>query len=125
MKGWKSYLGLPHAFGADPENGQGADCLIMAFHVLDELRLPHPEFDTNWIELAASGNWKELLRLWNHHTTAVDSPENGDLTIFSNDAGLGLGVAIDGGLLLVHHLRGVCWVPLEHIRPLVFRRFHL
>lgn len=123
MAGWKSYLGLPHAFGADPEDGKGADCLIMVFHVLDQLKLPHPEFDTNWIELAAAGNWKALLTAWNELTIPIDSPEDGDVTLFSNDVGLGLGVAIDGGLLLVHHTRGVCWVPLEYIRPLVFRRF--
>lgn len=124
MSDWKAYLGLPHVFGADPEDGAGADCLVMVFRVLDHLKIAHPDFDKNWIELAAAGNWPSLSKLFYELTEPVPSPEDGAVTLFdSPSTGLGIGVVVDQGLLLVHHHRGVCWTPLEHLRPLSFRRF--
>ena len=26
---WKHWIGLPHEFGADPEDGKACDCLVM------------------------------------------------------------------------------------------------
>lgn len=124
MDGWRSYIGLPHAFGADPRDGVGADCLIVAFAVLDELGMSHPAVDPHWFEMAESGDWEPLKRAWEAETFPVDAPEEGAVTLMDHGAG-GLGVAtvVDSGLLMVHHRRGVRWIPLRLLNDLQYRKF--
>ena len=57
---WKNWIGLPHEFGADPELGKAADCLVMVWHILDEAGIEHPEFDYHWLELAKQERWRQL-----------------------------------------------------------------
>ena len=122
MNGWKSYIGLPHVFGADPENGEGADCLVMVFRVLDELGIAHPAFDPAWVDLARASDWRTLRRLWRAGTEPC-APEDGAMTLFTNPGtGLGIAVVVDAGLLMVTHHRGVSWVPLHQLKPMKYRR---
>ncbi len=124
MTNWRNYLGLPHVFGADPADGQGADCLIMTFNILDALGLPHPAFEQRWLELAKACRWGELLSLWDEATVPLDAPENGAVTLIQNGkAGLGVAIVVDDGVLMVHHRRGVVWIPLQIMKPLTYCRF--
>lgn len=124
MRDWRSYIGLPHLFEADPSDGKGADCLILSMGILDDLGLPHPAIDPHWFDLARRGCWGELETIWRHLTEPVDTPEDGAVTLFKNGpSGLGVGTVIDKGLLLVHHRRGVSWIPLNVLRPFDYRRF--
>lgn len=124
MRDWRRYIGLPHVFGADPENGEGADCLVMVFGVLDAMGVSHPRLNQQWLELAAAGDWPQLQRLWAAGTRPLPAPEDGAVTLIQNGAGgLGVAVVVDGGLLMVHHRRGVIWTPLEALKPLSYCAF--
>lgn len=125
MRNWRSYIGLPHVFGADPADGEGADCLVLVMGVLDDLGIAHPPFDEQWLQLAKRGAWEQLESLWKQGTTALAGPEEGAVTLLRNGpAGLGVAVVIDGGLLMVHHRRGVVWIPLHLLlKPFSYRRF--
>jgi len=124
MRNWRSYIGLPHVFGADPADGRGADCLVLVMGILDDLGLARPALEPRWFSLAQQGAWSQLETLWKNLTLPIDSPENGAVTLIKNGtAGLGVAIVIDGGLLMVHHRRGVVWVPLHLIKPFSYRRF--
>lgn len=124
MQTWRSYIGLPHGFGADPADGQAADCLVMVMRVLDELGQPHPPLNPDWLVFAEQGVWNQLEATWQQITVPVQSPEDGAVTLLHNGpAGLGVAVVIDAGLLMVHHRRGVVWVPLHLLKPFHYRRF--
>lgn len=121
---WKRWIGLPHEFGADPENGQAADCLLMVWHILDAAGIRHPEFNAYWLEMARQKRWTELEAMWNDATILLQQPEEHSVTLFHNGpAGLGVGIVVDSGLLLVHHKRGVRWVPLSYAPKLRFYGF--
>jgi hypothetical protein len=120
---WTSWIGLPHRFGADPEDGEGADCLIMVWKVLDAAGLHHPELDSQWLEMAKARRWVELQALWQAGTEPAEFQQHA-VTLFKNGpAGLGVGVVVDNGLLIVHHRRGVSWVPRSALRPLSYCTF--
>lgn len=124
MRNWRRYIGLPHVFGADPDAGEGADCLRMVFNLLEDLGRPHPPFDTKWLTLAERGYWHELQSIWTTLTAPSDTPEDGTVTLFRNGKhGLGVGIVIDNGLLMVHHKRGVIWAPLNAFKSLEYRHF--
>ena len=124
MRNWRSYIGLPHVFGADPENGEGADCLLLAFGILSDLGVHHPPFESQWLDLAKLGQWEQLNKLWDQGTVPLSGPTEGAVTLLRNGpAGLGVAVVIDNGLLMVHHRRGVTWVPLHLMKPLPYYRF--
>jgi cell wall-associated NlpC family hydrolase len=123
MRDWRSYIGLPYVFGADPAEGSGADCLVLVMGILDDLGLPHPPFDS-WLPLAQKGAWPQLELIWRKNTEPLEQAQPGAVTLLKNGrAGLGLAVVIDGGLLMVHHRRGVVWVPLHLLKPFPFCRF--
>lgn len=118
------WLGLPHRFGAWPQDGEGADCVLMVSSVLEEAGVPHPPFDASWLHLAERGEWGELQRQWDALTVPLPAPQPYAVTLFHNGpSGLGVGVVVDDGLLMVHHRRGVCWVPLSAIRSLPYCTF--
>lgn len=121
---WTRWIGLPHVFGANPEDGQGCDCLVMVWAVLDAAGVHHPPFDVRWLALAEAGEWLQLQQLWDAATRPLPGPEQHAICLFHNGpAGLGVGVVVDDGLLLVHHRRGVAWVPLTALRRLTFCSF--
>ena len=120
---WRSWLGLPHAFGASPEDGQACDCLVMVWMILDAAGVRHPAFDPKWIYMAAAREWHTLQLIWEKSTISLPSPEPFAVALFHNgSAGLGVGVVIDDGVLMVHHRRGVVWVPCNLLR-LSYSRF--
>lgn len=124
MRNWRAYIGLPHEFGADPAAGQGADCLVMVMGILADLGLPHPPLDPHWLTLAQNRAWSELETIWQRITRPLEAPEDGAVTLIRNGAaGLGVAIVIESGLLMVHHRRGVVWVPLHLLKPFPFRRF--
>jgi hypothetical protein len=44
--------------------------------------------------------------------------------MFKNGAnGLGVGIVVENGVLVVHHKRGVCWLPPRAMRESQYRRF--
>ena len=124
---WRPWIGLPHAFGADPNDGQACDCLVMVWRVLEASGVLHPPLDPSWLELAADGRWPLLERFWREGTEPLIGPEPLAACLIRNGpAGLGVGVVVpDGaslGVLIVHHRRGVTWVPC-HLLRLLYSRF--
>lgn len=96
----------------------------MVMGILDDLGLAHPAMDPHWLELAKQGAWGQLETIWQRITAPLQGPEDGAVTLIQNGpAGLGVAVVIDNGLLMVHHRRGVVWVPLHLLKSFAFRRF--
>ena len=121
---WMDWLGLPHKFGAHPEDGEAADCVLMVWAVLDEARVHHPPFESEWLDLAEKERWDELEQIWNDSTRRLPGPRPYAVTLFNNGPnGLGVGVVVDDGMLMVHHKRGVCWMPLASMRKLSYYTF--
>ena len=74
--------------------------------------------------MAKAGKADELVRIYKRLTYEIDEPEEYAVTLFDNgESGLGMGVVVDGGLLMVHHRRGVCWLPIRLLKKLRYRRF--
>lgn len=122
MKHWHQYIGLPHIFKADPEDGEGADCLIMTWNVLAYDNIPHPPLDLGWLDLAERGEWEKLKTLWLENTKPCDAQEYA-MTLFDEPTHLGLGIIVDNGLLFAHHTKGVKWLPLKRLTNLRYRTF--
>ena len=124
MINWQKWLGLPHEFGVHPDSGTGADCVLMVWAVLDSVGVHHPPFDPLWLELGKEGQWQQLREIWKEGTAEIDEPQEYNVCLFENGpSGLGVGIVINRGALIVHHKRGVCWVPLRAMRKSEFRRF--
>ena len=124
MVDWKRWIGLPHMFGVHPESGQGCDCVLMVWAILDSIGVHHPPFDERWLLMGADGHWDELRQLWESKTQKLDKPQEHAVTLFENGpAGLGVGIVVDNGALIVHHTRGVCWVPFRVLRGAQFCMF--
>lgn len=115
---WRQFVGLPHKTGADPRHEDAADCLLVAFAVLDELHLMRPPVDPLWFELAKNGQWQKLREILNSMTLPS---AGGTGAIAMTEAGVV--VCVDGGVLLTQHSRGVRWVPMEVLRVEDWRRF--
>ena len=121
---WRHWIGLPHEFGADPEDGVACDCLLMVWRILDDAGIEHPEFNAHWLEMAKQKRWIELETLWRDGTMELEAPEPYAVTLIHNGPnGLGVGIVVDDGLLIVHHKRGVRWVPLNYMPSLRFFKF--
>jgi len=124
MINWRRWIGLPHQFGEHPGNGRGADCLIMVWAILDSVGVYHPPFDYKWLELARAAEWEKLQALWDAATEPVPEIEEFSVCLFENGAnGLGVGIVVENGVLVVHHKRGVCWLPPRAMRESEYRRF--
>jgi hypothetical protein len=111
------WIGLPHEFGADPVDGKGADCLILAHRVLLSAGIACPSIKNEWLELAKNREWGKLQIQWDLLMERIDKPEPYALSMSRNETtGFAIGVVIDKGLLFVHHRKGVAWVPLSLIK---------
>ena len=121
---WRKYLGLPHGFGADPEDGVAADCVIMTWNVLDAAGVYRPPLSKEWFAMAKDGKVEELMQVYSSLTYEIDEPEEYAVTLTKNsNSGVGLSVVVDGGLLIAHHRKGVRWVPLRLLKKLQYSRF--
>lgn len=121
---WCSWIGLPHAIGADPRDGKGACCMVVAHIILSELGL-HPPDIKDWVELATKSQWMELQILFDRHFAPVFEPAVGSVALIRNGP-VGLGVATylgaGNGILIVHHSKGVVTMPLRLARLLQFAK---
>ena len=120
---WHRWIGLPHQFRADPNDGLGADCLIMTWHVLDAAGVPHPALNAEWLNMAERGDYEALAKLYRGSTIALDKPEAHAMTMFRAADHIGIGVVVDGGLLHVNRRKGVRWIPVERCKKMEYRRF--
>lgn len=110
---------LPHVIGADPDDGIGADCLIMSHKVRVSAGLPTPPLNQGWFGKAQAGEWDELYAEWNSLLEECD-PEPYCFVLHLQPGGLiGVGVIIDHGVLIVHHRRGVQWLPMAVARRII------
>lgn len=123
MKYWHRYLGLPFKEGADPEDGDGADCFLMVWRILETEGVPHPPFQDYWRRLAELGRADELEQVWMEYMKPIKAPREMALTFFKYPPRVGVGIVIDDGLLAVHNRRGVCWIPLSNLRQIQFWEF--
>jgi hypothetical protein len=128
------YLGLKHEFGADPKDGEAADCLLLCFALLDEGGFYRPPFDPRWMDMALSGLWDSLQIVWNNHTEHVDHVEAGCVALHWNRPNskhprLGISTVVEDsgnlGVVMIHARKGVVWLPLTTpgLPTLNFRRF--
>jgi len=111
---------LPHEIGADPDDGVGADCLVVAHKIRVAAGLPTPPLDPQWFAMAANGEWSALEREWRRLMEPCD-PEPYAMCMHHNGTGFGISIMVDEGVLRVHHRRGVQWVPLA-MMPVQFWR---
>lgn len=124
MPPWMQWIGLPHRFGANPEDGEAADCIVMVFSVLRWAGVHHPPFEQRWLDLAAQGRYPELVEIWQSKTRLLPNPKTYSITMLNHgDKGLGFGVVVDDGVLTVNHKRGVYWIPVEVTKNLSFYEF--
>jgi hypothetical protein len=117
-------LKLPHVIGADPDDGHGIDCLVMAHKVRAAAGLPTPHLDPAWFTMAADGQWERLEREWRRLMVPCER-EPYAVLLHRQPACMGIGVVIDDGVLIVHHRRGAQWLPFdvaERLMPLEYWR---
>jgi hypothetical protein len=117
---------LPHQIGADPDDGEGIDCLVMTAKVRRDAGLDTPLLDPCWFDLAVEGRWPELEAEWKRMCEPCKL-ESYALVLHVQPGGIiGVGVVIGDGVLIVHHRRGAQWLPLDVaarvIQPLNFWR---
>ena len=117
---------LPHVIGADPDDGVGIDCLVMAAKVRRSAGLSTPDLDPQWFTLATGDQWQQLQREWERFMEPCEL-EPYAAVLHQQPGGLmGVGVVVDDGVLIVHHRRGAQWLPMavaERImKPLTFWR---
>lgn len=128
MADWHRWLNarLPHVTGADPDDGVGVDCLVMAAKVRRAAGLPMPSLDPRWFDMATAGEWPQLQAEWRRLMEPCRL-EPWALVMHSQPSGLlGIGVVVDDGVLIVHHRRGIQWLPMavaeRMLSPLSFWR---
>jgi hypothetical protein len=123
---WPTWVSakLPHVIGADPDDGQGICCLVMAAKVRRSAGLFMPELSPQWFAMAAAGDWEQLQQQWERLMVPCRL-EPYVLVLHRQPLGLGVGVVVDDGLLIVHHRRGAQWLPMAvagQLMPLEYWR---
>lgn len=111
MNTYHRWIGLPHITGADPDDGVGADCLLMCAKVRRAAGLYTPELDPQWFDMARQGKWVDLWGEWWKRMERCE-PKPYALCVYSNRKTFGVGILVDSGVLRVSHDKGVQWVPL-------------
>lgn len=106
---WRDWLGLPHVIGADPRDGQGACCLVMAAVLHEQAGTPfRPGLVADLLTLVRAKAWDSLRQQFNARTEADLDPRPLSMTLIQNSKTLGIGIMVEDTVLLVpHHLRGV------------------
>jgi hypothetical protein len=126
MSNWPTWVSakLPHVIGADPDDGQGICCLVMAAKVRRSAGLAMPDLNPQWFAMAAAGRWEQLHQQWERLMVPCRL-EPYALVLQRQPLGLGVGVVVDDGLLIVHHRRGAQWLPMAvagQLMPLEYWR---
>lgn len=128
------FLGLKHEFGADPKDGQAADCLLLCFALLDDIGVYRPNLNPEWLKMADMGLWQSLETVWNNHTIPVSSVQAGNVALCWNRPSrhhprLGISTLVEDngilGVVMIHARKGVIWLPLATpgLTQFNFRRF--
>lgn len=113
MIDYSKWIGLPHKFAADPDDGEGADCLILAHKILTSAGAPCPPLNSEWLQLALARQWDQLEQEWHKHMVAVEAPRSFDLYMTRNqETGFSIATVIEDGVVFVSHRKGVAWIPL-------------
>jgi hypothetical protein len=131
---FQNYLGLKHKFRADPKNGEGADCLLLCFTLLDEAGVYHPELDESWFTMAEQSLWESLAGIWQRKTEPAGINEPWSVALHWNrprldHPRLGICTLVEThgtmGLVMINARKGVCWMPLDlpGLPQFEFRRF--
>lgn len=125
MIDYYKWIGLPHEFGADPDDGQGADCLIMAHKILSSVGAPCPPLKSEWAELAKQQKWEKLREEWSKYMIPVEKPMQYDLHMTTNEhTGFSIATVVDDGIVFVSHRKGVAWIPLGLVQGNFWRVCH-
>jgi hypothetical protein len=107
------WIGLPHKFAADPDDGEGADCLILAHKILLSAGAPCPPLKDEWLQLAINAKWEQLEQEWHKHMIMIDTPRDFDLHMTRNpETGFSIATVVGDGIVFVSHRKGVAWIPL-------------
>lgn len=124
---YHQYLGLPAQLQADPRDGKAADCLLLAFAILDDLGKPHPAPEAAWFDAVTAGRWWELEALWRRYTRPLNGPCTGAVTLLESKRStghrLGVGTVVDDHLVMVHPRKGVVAAPVEAFPSFTYREF--
>lgn len=104
---------LPHVTGADPDDGVGIDCLVMCLKLRASAGLSVPRLNPEWFTLAERGEWAPLMAEWEAVMERCEIEPYGMLLQHHPNGLIGVSIVIDGGVLTVHHRRGVQWLPMD------------
>jgi hypothetical protein len=60
---WPTWVSAkpPHVIGADPDDGQGICCLVVAAKVRRSAGLAMSDLSPQWFAMATTGDWEQLL----------------------------------------------------------------
>lgn len=111
MTHYAKWIGLPHVIGADPDDGVGADCLIVAHRVRSAAGHETPPLNPQWFKMAECGQWARLKLEWLRLMEPCEI-EPYAICMYQNPECFGVGIVVDGGVLRISNRRGVQWVPL-------------
>lgn len=120
---WMKYIGLPYKLGADPENGEATDCIRLVFRVLEMGGITPPPITKKWYLHLARKEAEPIMQDWYSYTEQTFGPEDYAMTLLTPGVNFSIAIVVDGGLLGVRPRVGVTWAPLEHLKPMNFRRF--
>jgi hypothetical protein len=119
---WMKYIGLPFRLGADPKDGEAADCIRLVLRVLEEAGLNPPHVERKWYALLAHHNLEAIREDWFSLTEQTAKPEEYAMTVLPSASEFSIGVVVSDGLLSVRNETGVLWMPLQNLPPLNYRR---
>lgn len=120
---WMKYIGLPYKLGADPENGEASDCIHLVFRVANSRGVKTPDIPRRWYLHLARKEPEPIMNDWFNYTEQTFGPEDCAMTLITPGVNFSIAIVVDGGLLGVRPRVGVTWAPLEHLRPMNYRRF--
>lgn len=119
---YHKWIGLPHVIGADPDDGIGADCVVIAIKVLADYGFKTPPIKEEWFSAAREGRWAALYKEWLRYVEETDTAAPGCLYLYHRrDQHLGMAVYIDRGFLTVSHSHGVLWKPVNLFKGKLWR----
>lgn len=119
---WMKYVGLPYRLGADPEDGEAADCIRLVLRVLVMGGLEAPPVERKWYNHLAKREIDAIMADWFDLTEQTNGPEPYAMTLLPMEGDFSIAIIVDEGLLMVRAAVGVIWAPLTSLQPLNYRR---